>query len=227
MTGSSFANAEGLPDDSLYTTARDMGRLTAALIQRFPEMYRWHAQREFTFNEITQRNRNRLLWLDESVDGVKTGYTRSAGYCLAASAEREGMRLVSIVLGSKTPRTRVSETQTLLNFGFRFFETRRLFAAGETVSSARVWEGSRRSLGLGLDRDLYITVPRGQYKDLATDVVVNGRILAPVHRGQRYVALKVSLGESAVAERELVALQEVEEGSLWQVWSDRVRLWFE
>ena len=227
MTGTNFVNAEGLPHPDHYTTARDMARLTRVLIARFPDRYRWHAQKEFTYNSITQHNRNRLLWRDDSVDGVKTGYTKSAGYCLVSSARKGDMRLISIVMGSKSAKRRNRESQTLLTFGFRFFETHRLFAAQESIQSTRVWEGERRTLGLGLADDLYVTVPRGSYQRIKTEVNLVGRAVAPIRQGEPRGTLHVALGDTEIDSRHVVALQSVAEGSVWQKLSDKVRLLFE
>ncbi len=227
MNGTNFVNAEGLPHPEHYTTARDMAILTRALIARFPQRYLWHAQKEFTYNDIPQRNRNRLLWRDASVDGVKTGYTKSAGYCLVSSAKRDDMRLLSVVMGSKSAKRRTQESQSLLTYGFRFFETHRVFAANEPIQSIRVWEGAARSLGLGLAEDLFVTVPRGAYKRLETQVALTQRIVAPVQAGSAQGVLKIRLGDDTLYTRDVVALQAVAEGSLWRRLSDKVRLLLE
>ncbi len=223
MVGTNFVNAEGLPHSDHYTTARDMAILTRALIARFPKRYLWHAQKEFTYNEIPQRNRNRLLWRDSSVDGVKTGYTKSAGYCLVTSAKRDDMRLISVVMGSKSAKRRTQQSQALLTYGFRFFETHQVFAAKEPIQSVRVWEGATRMLGLGLAEDLYVTVPRGAYKRLKTEIALTPRLMAPVQAGSAQGVLKLMLGNEALHTRDIVALQSVAKGSLWQRISDKVR----
>ena len=200
MVHSNFANSTGLPDDNHYTTAKDLVRLAVGLIRDFPILYQWHATRQFKFNNIEQPNRNKLLWRDESVDGIKTGYTASAGYCLVASAIREKMRLVSVVLGSQSEKTRTEQTQTLLNYGFRFFETHRLYGAGEQVTNIRVWKGEKEDLPLGLRRDLFITVPRGQYKSLDARVEIDVNIVAPVIRGETKGKVILKLGEKTLGE---------------------------
>lgn len=227
MNDTHFVNAEGLPHSEHYTTARDMAILTRALIARFPSRYLGHAQKEFTYNNIRQPNRNRLLWRDSSVDGVKTGYTKSAGYCLVTSAKRNNMRLVSVIMGSKSPRRRTQETQTLLTYGFRFFETHRVFAAQETIQTTRVWEGASRTLGLGLEEDLFVTVPRGAFKRVKTELSGVVRAVAPISLGSVRGVLKVVLGERELYTGEIVALHSVAEGNLWQRVSDKVRLLFE
>ncbi|MGI9334396.1 MAG: serine hydrolase, partial [Gammaproteobacteria bacterium] len=158
MTGSHFVNASGLPDPEHYTTVRDMARLARALIRDYPTYYPWHAIKEYEFNGITQKNRNRLLWEDETVDGLKTGHTLAAGYCLVASANRDGMRLISVVMGSNSEALRAEQTGTLLRYGFQFFETHRLYRAHESLSDMRIWYGEETTVGVGVDEDLYVTV---------------------------------------------------------------------
>ena len=228
MTGSNFVNSTGLPDPQHMTTARDIAILSRALILEFPEYYAWFAEREMTFNGIKQHNRNRLLWRDPSVDGVKTGHTKAAGYCLASSAERDGMRLVAVVLGADSEEARAQQSLSLLNYGFRFFETHRLYQAGQTVTEVRLWKGAQETLPLGLaGSDLWVTVPRGRYKQLQPGMEVERQISAPVTRGQEYGTLSIRLGDEVIATAPLVALQQVAEGSLWQQLSDSARLWFE
>jgi len=228
MSGSHFVNSTGLPDPQHVTTARDIAIISRALITEFPEYYAWFAEREMTFNGIRQHNRNRLLWRDASVDGIKTGHTQAAGYCLAATAERDGMRLIAVVLGADSEEARAQQSLSLLNYGFRFFETHRLYQVGETVTEVRLWKGAQASLPLGLaGRDLWVTVPRGRYNQLQPGMEVERQIVAPVTQGQEYGTLAVRLGEEVVAEAPLVALQQVATGSLWQQLGDTVRLWFE
>ncbi len=226
MRDSNFTNASGLPDPDLYTTSRDMATIARALVRDFPDYYKWHAIRSFEYNGIDQKNRNRLLWQDESVDGLKTGYTRSAGYCLVASAARGDMRLVSVVMGSASAKLRMRGTAALLGFGFRAYETRRRYEAGEVVTTLRLWKGASRELDLGLGEDLYVTVPRGDYKHLVNSVDTEETNLAPVARGEVRGTLRVRLGEDLVAERPLMALHPVELGSLWQRFTDWARLLF-
>jgi len=228
MTGTHFVNSTGLPDPEHLITARDIATLTRALIVEFPKYYAWFAEREMTFNGIKQHNRNRLLWRDKSVDGVKTGHTASAGYCLASSAERDGMRLIAVVLGADSEEARVQQSLSLLNYGFRFFETHRLYQAGETITEVRLWKGAQQTLPLGLaGDDLWVTVSRGRYKQLQPGMEIERQISAPVTRGQEYGTLSVRLGDEVIATAPLVALQQVAEGGLWQQLSDTVRLWLE
>ena len=227
MTGSHFMNSYGWPDENHYTTARDIAILARHLIEEFPEYYHWYAQRQFTFNGITQHNRNRLLWRDASVDGLKTGHTDSAGYCLVTSAQREGMRLITVVLGTRSEEARAVASQSLLNYGFRFFETHKLYDAGSELTQARVWKGKQEQAPLGLGDDLFVTIPRGQYGRLDASMTLDRRILAPVQSGQVLGNVHVRLGEQLVAERPLMALAEVGEGSFWQRLVDEARLYFD
>ena len=214
MDNTHFVNATGWPEDNHYTTARDISRLMAALIRDFPERYKMYATREYTYNDITQYNRNKLLWRDSTVDGGKTGHTESAGYCLTASAKREGMRLISVVLGASSDDARVEQNQALLNYGFRFFETRKLKAAGENLMDAEIWKGERDTLPVGLENDLYVTIPRGKKDQLDVTVDLKKQIIAPVAKGEQQGRLRVALGEAVLAEEPLVALEPVAEGGL-------------
>ena len=227
MPGSHFTNSTGLPEPDHYTTARDMARMAVALIRDFPEYYHWNAVREYEYGGINQRNRNSLLFRDESVDGLKTGYTRAARYCLVASAKREGMRLIAVVMGAESTRARARIAQSLLDYGFRFFETRRVYASDERVTDVRVWKGDTKRLALGLDRNLYVTVPRGRYDEIDAEMEIAARLVAPVRAGEQQGVLRLALGDELSIERPLVALDDVAEGSLWQKMSDHVRLMFE
>ena len=227
LTNSHFMNSTGLPGEEHYMSARDIARLAATLIRDFPAYYGWYSQKEFTWNDITQYNRNKLLWRDESVDGVKTGHTDSAGYCLVTSAEKEGMRLITVVLGTKSENARAEASQALLNYGFRFFETHKLYDTGTALTNARVWKGESENLQLGLDRPLYATIPRGQYKSLDASMTVDSQIIAPVTAGQSLGSVLVRLGDEVIAEQSLVALNNVDEGSFWQRIVDEAMLYFE
>lgn len=226
MAESHFANSTGLPDPELYITARDMARLARAIIHEFPEYYKWYSMKEFSYNGITQYNRNRLLWREGNVDGMKTGHTESAGYCLVASAKREDMRLISVVLGTKSENIRAKESQEILNYGFRTYETHRLYTTKTPLSTVRIWKGERENLPLGVSDDLYITVPRGQYKNLKATMEIDKGITAPTRKGQRHGMVKVSMGKQVLLTRPLVALQDVPEGGLWRRMVDSIRLWF-
>ncbi len=220
MTNSRFENSAGMPAPQHYTTARDLAILTRALIREFPQYYKLYSLRDFMFNGITQPNRNLLLARDPTVDGVKTGHTESAGFCLVSSALRDGMRLIAVVLGTTSENARANESQTLLNYGFRFYETHRLYAANKPLSTVRVWKGEEENLALGLNKDLYLTIPRGQYKSLAASMSVYPQIMAPVAQGKTYGTVKVMLAGKEVAKQPLVALQAVKEGGMWRRFVD-------
>jgi D-alanyl-D-alanine carboxypeptidase (penicillin-binding protein 5/6) len=227
MTGSSYVNATGLPDPNHYTTARDLVKLTESTIRDFPEYYAWYAIKEFVHNNIKQTNRNLLLWRDESVDGVKTGHTKAAGYCLVASAKRDGMRLISVIMGTKSEQERAKETLNLLNYGFRFYEARRLHGAGETLAQTKAWKGTQRELAVGVATDLTLTVPRGKAEGISTRLEIEPRILAPVARGQVVGKVVVEQGGQVVREAPLVALQEIPLGSWFRRLIDTILLWFQ
>ncbi|WP_459865784.1 D-alanyl-D-alanine carboxypeptidase family protein [Endothiovibrio diazotrophicus] len=227
MNATHFVNATGLPDPEHYTTAYDIALLTRALIHEYPDHYKLYSEKKFTWNGITQYNRNKLLWRDPSVDGVKTGHTESAGFCLVTSALREGMRLISVVLGTKSEKARASESQKLINYGFRFFESHRLYAAGKPLTEARAWMGAADKLPLGLARDLHVVIPRGQYKQLKATMEVQSSIIAPVAKGGEYGQVNVTLDGKPLASVPLVAYQEIPEGSLWQKMTDKVMMMFQ
>ena len=227
MANSHFKNSDGLPVEDHYTTARDLAILTTALIKEFPDYYRWFSQKEFTFNKITQQNRNKLLSRDESVDGVKTGFTDDAGYCLVASALREDMRLISVVMGAKSANARANENQTLLNYGFRFYESHRLYQGKTALNEARVWKGASKTISLGLEEDIYVTIPRRQYKDLKAVINVDKKITAPVADGAKLGSVKVTLKDEVVINKDLVALKTVDQGNIFQRLSDSVMMMME
>ncbi len=227
LTGSHFMNSTGLPDDNHYMTARDIAQLSTLLIKNYPEYYKWYSQKEYTFNDITQHNRNKLLWRDDSVDGLKTGHTDSAGWCLVTSAEKEGMRLITVVLGTNSDNARTDASQALLNYGFRFFETHKLYDAGTQLTTSRIWKGSSETIALGVDKPLYVTIPRGQYNALDASMNIDQRIMAPVNAGQSLGSVLVKLGEQVVADQPLVSLQSIGEGSFWQRITDEGLLYFE
>ena len=214
MMDSHFENSMGLPRENHYTTARDLAKLTTAVIKEFPEYYRWDSQKEFTYNNITQPNRNKLLWRDKSVDGVKTGYTEDAGYCMVASAVRDGMRLISVVMGTASANARANESQSLLNYGFRFYETHKLYAKNEALNETRIWKGDSKKLPLGLKDDLFVTIPRKHYNELKAEINIDKKIIAPVKEGETFGSVNVSLAGDLVASKPLVALKTVSKGSL-------------
>jgi len=227
MLSSSFVNATGLPHADHFSTARDLSTLARAIIEEFPEYYKWYSVKEFTFNDIKQPNRNNLLFRDESVDGMKTGHTDDAGYCLVASATRDGMRIISVVLGTSSATARVNGSHALINYGFRFFETRLLYKAGEEITSARIWKSANEITRLGVLDDIYITIPRGSYDALESILAVPAVLLAPVAMGQPLAEIKVSLHGDDLLIKPLRALGDNPSGTLWQRTRDGVSLWFE
>ena len=227
MLSSHFLNATGMPAEGHVTTARDLATLARAMIEEFPDYYAWHAVKEFTFNDIKQSNRNSLLWRDPSVDGLKTGHTEDAGYCLVSSAERDGMRIIAAVLGTSSTKARTDGSQALLNYGFRFFETRLLFKAGEEITTARIWKSANETSRLGVLEDLYITVRRGTYDQLESTLDIPAIVEAPVATGQPVAELRISLGADELLKTPLRALDDNPEGSFWQQTRDSVSLWFE
>ena len=226
MVSSHFVNTTGLPHPEHFTTARDLATLATAMIRDFPEFYQWYSQKEFTFNGIKQSNRNRLLWQDESVDGLKTGHTDSAGYCLVASAKRENMRLVSVILGTRSETARANETKKLLNYGFRFFETHRLFGPHEPIKQVRIWKGESEELSVGLPYELFITVPRGQAKDVNVSVSLPEIITAPKSQGEELGFVQITLNGELITEHTVISLQNVEEGGMFDRMMDEIKLMF-
>ncbi len=227
MTNTHYMNSTGLTDENHYTSATDIAILASAIIREFPEYYNWYSQKMFAYNGIEQKNRNALLWRDASVDGMKTGYTENAGYCLVSSAKREDMRLISVVLGTKSSRARANDSQTLLNYGFRFFETRLVYPAGDTVAETRVWKGTTDSTGLSVREDLYVTIPRGSYDLLEAKLDLMAEITAPINPESQLGTLTVNLADETLAKAQLFALSTVGRGTLWQRSKDSVLLWLE
>ena len=225
MTGTSYMNSTGLPDPQHYTTARDIVLLSAAIIREFPDYYAWYSEKEFTFNNIRQHNRNTLLWRDPAIDGLKTGHTEAAGYCLATAAKRDGMRLISAVMSSASETSRASESQTLLNYGFRFFETVQLYKAEQELARSHVWKGLTDEVTLGLEEPLFVTIPRGRYDDLEAQVEMQAELSAPLGAGVTVGKITVQLGEDMIASRALVTLSAVEEAGFFGRSWDGLRLW--
>jgi len=210
MNNTHFTNSPGLPNPNHYTTARDIATLLRAIIKQFPEDYKRYSVREYTYNNIRQQNRNRLLDLDNSVDGGKTGHTSSAGYCLAASAKRGDMRLISVVLGTKLEKQRVSATQALLNYGFTFYETQPVYEADKPLTTVRIWKGQSNQLPLGVIDSVYATVPKGKSQEVKSSFQVEpGKITAPVTRGAPFGTITVTRGDKTLMNTPLVALQDV------------------
>ncbi|SMF97125.1 D-alanyl-D-alanine carboxypeptidase (penicillin-binding protein 5/6) [Methylomagnum ishizawai] len=226
MKNTHYKNSMGLPDPDHYASARDLALLTRAMIAEFPEYYKWHSIKEFMFNNIKQTNRNRLLWRDPSVDGVKTGHTQGAGYCLVTSAVRDNMRLIAVVMGTKSDNDRANANQSLLNYGFRFFETRALYKANEPLGEARVWKGAESKVGVGLSHDFAVTFPRGQYNNLKASMEIGTDAAAPVKQGDKLGSVKVVYNNEIVGQQDLVALKAVEEGGIFRRLFDQVLLMF-
>ena len=227
MRDTQYMNVTGLPSKNHFTSAADIARLAKAIISEFPDYYRWYSQKEFTYNGIAQKNRNALLWRDPSVDGMKTGMTDAAGYCLVSSAQRDDMRLIAVVLGTKSSRARTNDSQALLNYGFRFSETRLLYEAGGSVAETRVWKGEMENANLGLTSDLYVTIPRGSYDQLQAKIELPDQVIAPITRTTQIGRVRIDLDDETLAEANLVALNTINEGTIWQVAKDSVLLWFE
>ncbi len=226
MTESSFRNSTGLGEQGHYMTARDLVTLAMALIRDHPGLYAMHSEREFTFNRIHQQNRNRLLWQQEGVDGIKTGRIDAAGYCLVASAERDGMRLVSVVMGAANESARDRASRALLAYGFNLYETRLVLAAGDrTLAEQRVWKGYSSTVAIGTLQDLHITVPRGT-PELQPYVRLDRHIIAPVAAGQSVAVLELNTADGVVHGFPLVALDEVEAGSVLSRMYDSIWLFF-
>ena len=226
MKNTHFANSTGLPHKDHYSTAHDLAILARALIHDYPGEYKLHSIKQFTYDNIKQLNRNTLLWRDDSVDGVKTGHTESAGYCLVASAKRDGMRLISVVMGTPSEEARARDSQTLLNYAFRFYETHKLYAANQSITNSRIWKGDKDDFDLGIDKDLWVTIPRGKYKELDASINIPPVIIAPVQKGSVQGSLKVSLDGKQLAMRPLIALDTVNKGSLLDRLEDGIRLLF-
>jgi serine-type D-Ala-D-Ala carboxypeptidase (penicillin-binding protein 5/6) len=226
MTNSHFTNATGLPDPELHSTARDLAKVTEATIREFPQYYAWYGIKEYLYNNIKQHNRNRLLWRDDTVDGVKTGHTKDAGYCLVASAKRDGMRLTSVILGTESEEARAKASLALLNYGFRAFEGHPLYAQGQPVENLRIWMGEVTQLPVGPAQEVFATIPRGSYDQLSAHIQKNPDLVAPVAKGDRVGDIVVSLGDKEISRQPLVALRDVAEGGLWAKIRDTVLRWF-
>jgi D-alanyl-D-alanine carboxypeptidase (penicillin-binding protein 5/6) len=227
LTDTHFVNSTGLPHKDHYTTPADIAKVAAATIREFPEYYLWYSDKSFIFNNITQHNRNKLLWRDNSVDGMKTGHTEAAGYCLVASAQRENMRLISVVMGTSSEEARAQASQSLLNYGFRFYETHQLYTAGEVLNRTRIWKGDKEKLPLGLNQDLNVTIPRHQYQNLDARMEIEPKIMAPVEQGEVLGHVSITLEGEPVAEAPLVALKSIADGNIWQQIKDSALLWLE
>ncbi len=227
MKSSSFRNSTGLPDPEHYTTARDLSLLASALIRDFPEEYKkYYSMKEFTYNGITQPNRNRLLYIDPTVDGVKTGHTEAAGYCLISSALRDKRRLLSVVLGTVSDSARASESQKLLNWGFISYDAVSLYTKDQAVASLRVWKGAQKEVKAGFTSDLSIAVPKGYAEKVKSEFVAEPRLIAPIEAGQKLGMLKVTVDDKVYGEYPVTALENVPLGNIFTRIIDTIRLWF-
>ena len=226
MKNTKFMNASGLPDAQHYSTAQDLYTLAAALIRDFPNEYaQYYSQKEYRYNNITQPNRNRLLWIDPSVDGVKTGHTEAAGYCLIASSRRGGRRLLSVLLGSTSEATRAQESLKILNWGFQFFDSVKLYAAGNAVRSLEVWKGAARNVKVGVGADLFVTVPKGEADKLKAELVSQQPLVAPLTKGQRVGVVRVTHDGKPFGEYPLITLEPVAAAGFFGRTWDTLRLW--
>jgi len=226
LNGTRFANVTGQPSPGHYSTARDLSILAASLIRDFPDRYPLYSQREFTYNHVTQANRNRLLWTDPTVDGMKTGFTESAGYCLVASAKRGPRRLLSVVLGAQSDGVRTSESQKLLNFGFQAYDTRLLYKKGAAVGSSDVFRGTQAKVALGFDHDIWLTLPRERFTGLAAELETRQPFIAPLAAGQKAGIMKLTRDNTPIAEFPVVALEDVPVGGFLSRGWDSLRLLF-
>ncbi|MEP7044240.1 MAG: D-alanyl-D-alanine carboxypeptidase family protein [Dokdonella sp.] len=226
MTGTNYVDASGLPNPNHYTTAHDIALLSRALIHDYPEEYKIYAVKDFEWNGIKQHNRNTLLWRDSTVDGIKTGHTSEAGFCLATSALRGDQRLIAVVMGAPSEKQRADDNQELLNYGFRFFETRKLYEASKPLANPELWKGAVANLPLGVAEDVLITFPRGRYADLKASLEMPSRLVAPIEKGKQVGSLKVTLDDKTLLTRPLIALADGGEGGFFKRFSDGVWMWF-
>ncbi|MGC8121565.1 D-alanyl-D-alanine carboxypeptidase family protein [Marinobacter sp. VGCF2001] len=226
MKDSHFENATGLPSADHFSTAYDLAILAQHIIQDYPENYPLYAQKHFTYNNIRQPNRNSLLWRDDSVDGLKTGHTQEAGYCLVASAKRNNTRLIATVMGTSSAEARAQEVQKMLNYGFRYFETARLFGAGQELMSSHVWGGQVNSVSVGMPEDVYVTIPRGSRDQLESVVDLDSVIKAPIKVGDELGRVRVVLDGETVVDEPVLALTEVPEGGFFKRIWDAIKLFF-
>ncbi len=226
MTNTNFMNSTGLPNSEHYSSAWDLALLTQDLIERFPEQYAIYSERAYTFNDIEQPNRNKLLWRDRTVDGVKTGFTNDAGYCLVASAVRQGMRLISVVMGTDSDEARMRESQKLLSYGFRYFETQSLYAADVMLKEQEIYYGEGESISLGVAEDVTVTFPRGYYNDIEAEMVVPKVLEAPLGKGDEVGELKLRLNDEVIYSAPLIALEDAPEAGVFSRMGDFLTLFF-
>jgi D-alanyl-D-alanine carboxypeptidase (penicillin-binding protein 5/6) len=227
LKNSSFTNSTGLSDPQHYTTARDLALLAAAIIRDFPEYYTIYSKKEYTYNRITQPNRNRLLWLDPTVDGVKTGHTETAGYCLVASSKRGPRRLISVVMGTSSENVRAQESLKLLNYGFQFFDTVVVYKKGEPVRTERIWKGAQDTVKIGFQEDLVLSLPKGQAEKIKAEIAIKKPMLAPVSQGTAVGTLKLAVDDKPLGEYPLLVLEAVPAAGIFGRTWDSMRLWFQ
>ena len=226
MTNTNYANSTGLPDEDLYTTATDIALLSRALIKDFPREYKLYSQKEYVFNKIKQYSRNKLLYLDDSVDGIKTGFTKKAGYCLATSAKRGSRRLISVVLGAKSTDQRTKVSKSLLEYGFRFYETHKIFSSNEELIQARVFNGDKNNISLGVIDDTYISVPRRQIKNIKKKFVIDRNLSAPVNQNEAVGYMAIELEGKIITTYKLFAMESIKEGSFYRKTLDSIYRYF-
>ena len=216
LRNTNYTNATGLPNDSLYTTAEDISLLSNALIEQFPELYKLYSTKSFQFNDIKQYSRNKLLFIDDNVDGIKTGFTKAAGYCLASSAKRGNRRLIAVVMGAPTPEVRIQASRTLLEYGFRFFETHTLFKSNTAISTARVYSGEETEIKFGVTEDAKVAIPRRQKKNLKYEYIIDRQLTAPVKKDETIGFMHIKLKDKIIHTYKLTALEDVNQGSLYR-----------
>lgn len=216
LANTNYTNATGLPNDNLYTTAEDIALLSRSLISNFPDLYKLYSTKSFKFNDIKQYSRNKLLFIDDNVDGIKTGFTNAAGYCLASSAKRDNRRLITVVMGAPTPDVRIQSSRTLLEYGFRFFETHKLFKKDIEISKARVYGGDKSEVKFGVNQDSSVTIPRRQKKNLKYQYVIDKQLTAPINQNETIGFMHVKLNDEIIQTYKLTALESVNQGSLYR-----------
>ena len=216
LMNTNYTNATGLPNDSLYTTAEDIALLSRSLISKFPDLYKLYSTKSFKFNDIKQYSRNKLLFIDDNVDGIKTGFTNAAGYCLASSAKRDNRRLITVVMGAPTPDVRIQSSRTLLEYGFRFFETHKLFKKDIEISKARVYGGDKSEVKFGVNQDSSVTIPRRQKKNLKYQYVIDKQLTAPINQNETIGFMHIKLNGEIIQTYKLTALESVNQGSLYR-----------
>jgi serine-type D-Ala-D-Ala carboxypeptidase (penicillin-binding protein 5/6) len=226
LTGTHFTNAPGLSDPEHYSTAADIAKLARTIISEFPDYYKWYSVREYTWNDVKQYNRNQLLARDHSVDGMKTGHTENAGYCLVSSAKRDGFRLIAVVMGSDSEVARTAQSQTVLNYGFRFFEAHQLYAAAQVLASPMVYKGASDAVKVGIVDTLRVVIPRGHYGKLSASMEMPTSLIAPFAKHQSIGKLSIKLDGKLITERSIVAIEAVPEGGFFTRMADGIALWW-